>query len=254
MKGNPLELLHLEQIRKTYPQPQGTITILEGVDLAVRNDEFVAIVGPSGCGKTTLLRIANGLIEPSAGKILYRGKPQAGVNLRLAMVFQSFALLPWLTVRENVELGLEARGVEPEARARKAGFFIDKVGLDGYEEAYPRELSGGMKQRVGLARAVAVEPEVLLMDEPFSSLDALTSIALREELLDIWRDPEIPLSSILMVTHMIEEAVELADRVIVLSHRPARILKDLPVPLERPRSKKSEEFGRIVDEIFSLIA
>ena len=249
-----MELIRLEQIRKTYPQPQGTIKVLDGIDLSITTDEFVAIVGPSGCGKTTLLRILNGLITPSGGRVLYRGNPLNGVNLGCAMVFQSFALLPWLTVRENVELGLEARGMSPEQRARKANFFIDKVGLDGYEEAYPRELSGGMKQRVGLARAVAVEPELLLMDEPFSSLDALTSVALREELLDLWRDPEIPLRTILLVTHIIEEAVELSDRVIVLSNRPARILKDLAVPLQRPRNKKSEEFGQFVDQIFSLIA
>jgi NitT/TauT family transport system ATP-binding protein len=249
-----LELLRLEQIRKTYPQPQGTITVLDGIDLHLGSDEFVAVVGPSGCGKTTLLRIINGLIPPTSGRVLYRSRPLGGVNLGCAMVFQSFALLPWLTVRENVELGLEARGVEPEARSRKAGFFIDKVGLDGYEEAYPRELSGGMKQRVGLARAMAVEPELLLMDEPFSSLDALTSVALREELLDIWRDPEIPLSTILLVTHIIEEAVELADRVVVLSNPPARVVQDIAVPLERPRNKKTEAFGAIVDAIFSLIA
>ena len=144
--------------------------------------------------------------------------------------------------------------MDAEVRARKAGFFIDKVGLDGYEEAYPRELSGGMKQRVGLARAMAVEPELLLMDEPFSALDALTSVALREEMLDIWRDPEVRLSSILLVTHMIEEAVEMADRVVVLGNRPARILRDLPVSLDRPRNKKAEAFGQFVDEIFSLIA
>ena len=249
-----MELIRLEQIRKTYPQPQGTITVLDGIDLSIPTDEFVAIVGPSGCGKTTLLRIINGLITPTSGTALYRGKPLNGVNLGCAMVFQSFALLPWLTVRENVELGLEARGMDAEHRAKKANFFIDKVGLDGYEEAYPRELSGGMKQRVGLARAMAVEPELLLMDEPFSALDALTSVALREELLDLWRDPEIPLRTLLLVTHIIEEAVELADRVIVLSNRPARILKDLAVPLNRPRNKKSEEFGQFVDEIFSLIA
>ena len=249
-----MELIRLEKIGKTYPQPQGTITVLDGIDLSIQTDEFIAIVGPSGCGKTTLLRIINGLITPTSGRVLYRAKPLNGVNLGCAMVFQSFALLPWLTVRENVELGLEARGMDAEQRARKAGFFIDKVGLDGYEEAYPRELSGGMKQRVGLARAMAVEPELLLMDEPFSALDALTSVALREELLDLWRDPEIPLRTLLLVTHIIEEAVELADRVIVLSNRPARILKDLAIPLKRPRSKKSEEFGQIVDQIFSLIA
>jgi NitT/TauT family transport system ATP-binding protein len=252
--SSPGDLVRLEQVSKTYPQPQGTITVMQGIDLSIQAEEFVALVGPSGCGKSTLLRIINGLLPPSSGRVLYRGKPLAGVNLNCSMVFQSFALLPWLTVRENVELGLEARGMEPETRMRKANFFIDKVGLDGYEEAYPRELSGGMKQRVGLARAMAVEPELLLMDEPFSALDALTSVALREELLDLWRDPEIPLSTILLVTHIIEEAVELADRVIVLSNRPARILTDLTIPLGRPRNKKSEEFGKIVDDIFSLIA
>jgi NitT/TauT family transport system ATP-binding protein len=249
-----LELVRLDRIRKTYPQPQGTITVLDDIDLSIQTDEFVAIVGPSGCGKTTLLRIINGLLAPTGGRVLYRAEPLEGVNLKCAMVFQSFALLPWLTVRENVELGLEARGMLPEPRGKKASFFIDKMGLDGYEEAYPRELSGGMKQRVGLARALAVEPELLLMDEPFSALDALTSVALREELLDLWRDPEIPLRTILLVTHIIEEAVELADRVIVLANRPAHILKDLAVPLPRPRNKKSEEFGQVVDEIFSLIA
>jgi len=252
--GAPGELVRLEQVSKAYPQPQGTITVMAGIDLSIRAEEFVALVGPSGCGKSTLLRIINGLLPPTSGRVLYRSKPLSGVNLSCAMVFQSFALLPWLTVRENVELGLEARGVEQETRSRKAGFFIDKVGLDGYEEAYPRELSGGMKQRVGLARALAVEPELLLMDEPFSALDALTSVALREELLDLWRDPEIPLSTILLVTHIIEEAVELADRVVVLSNRPARILTDMTIPLARPRNKKSEEFGKIVDDIFSLIA
>ncbi|PYQ10968.1 MAG: nitrate/sulfonate/bicarbonate ABC transporter ATP-binding protein [Acidobacteria bacterium] len=254
MQPASTELVRLEQVSKAYPQPQGTITVIEGIDLSIQPKEFVALVGPSGCGKSTLLRIINGLMPPTSGRVLYRGKPLTGVNLNCAMVFQSFALLPWLTVRENVELGLEARGMEPEQRVKKANFFIDKVGLDGYEEAYPRELSGGMKQRVGLARALAVEPELLLMDEPFSALDALTSVALREELLDLWRDPEIALRTILLVTHLIEEAVELADRVIVLSNRPARILKDLVVPLQRPRNKKSEEFGQIVDEIFSLIA
>lgn len=249
-----MELLRLEQVHKTFPQPQGTLDVLGGIDFSIQTGEFVSLVGPSGCGKTTILRIVNGLLDPAAGRVIYRGLPQVGVNLGCAMVFQSFALLPWLTVRENVELGLEARGMDRDARMRKAGFFIDKVGLDGSEEAYPRELSGGMKQRVGLARGLAVEPELLLMDEPFSALDALTSVALREELLDIWKDPEIPLSTILMVTHIIEEAVELADRVLVVSNRPARIMKDVEVPLERPRDKKSKAFGQKVDEIFSLIA
>ena len=194
-----------------------------------------------------------GLTAPTSGEILYNGARVSGVNLDCAMVFQSFALLPWLTVLENVELGLEARGYAPEASRKKANFYIDKVGLDGYEEAYPRELSGGMKQRVGFARALAVEPKVLLMDEPFSALDALTTINLREELIDLFRDPDILISVAIMVTHTIEEAVELADRVLVFSPHPGRLLTDRRIELARPRDRRDPVFNEIVSEIFSLI-
>src|SRR6185369_2398155 len=176
------------------------------ISFDVSAGEFVAVVGPSGSGKSTLLRIIAGLVLPSAGEVLYSGRPLSGVNLDCAMVFQSFTLLPWLTVIENVRLGLDARGLAPEECRRRANFYIDKVGLDGYEEAYPRELSGGMKQRVGFARALAVEPKILLMDEPFSALDALTTINLREELIDLFRDPEILISVAILMTHTIEEA------------------------------------------------
>ena len=169
------------------------------------------------------------------------------------MVFQSFALLPWLTVEENVIVGLEARGLDEETRRKRAMKYIDKVGLDGNEEAYPRELSGGMKQRVGLARALAVEPKVLLMDEPFSALDALTSINLREELIDLWGDPALPVDTIVIVTHLIEEAVELADRIVVLASNPGRIVESIKVELPRPRERKSPEFSALVDRVFSLI-
>ncbi len=242
-------LLVLEDVSKRY----GSAAVLEGVSLSLADGEFACIVGPSGCGKSTLLRIAHGLIDPSHGRVLFEGRPQDGVNLQAAMVFQSFALLPWLTVLENVTLGLEARAVAAPERQRRAARYLDMVGLEGYEEAYPRELSGGMKQRVGLARALAIEPRILLMDEPFSALDALTSISLREELLDIWASPEVPVSTILMVTHSIEEAVELADRVVVLSGRPGRLAEVLPVPLARPRDRKDPAFTALVDRIFALI-
>jgi NitT/TauT family transport system ATP-binding protein len=184
---------------------------------------------------------------------LYRGHQVDGINLECALVFQSFALLPWLSVKDNVELGLEARGLPLEQREKRAGVYIDKVGLDGFEEAYPRELSGGMKQRVGFARALAVEPKVLLMDEPFSALDALTAITLREELLDIWQSPDMPVKNIVLVTHIIEEAIELADRIIVLASGPGRVVADLRVELPRPRDRRTEVFNTLTDKVFSLI-
>jgi len=245
--------LSLRGVSKEFELPTGPLSVLEEISFDVAAGEFLALVGPSGCGKSTLLRIVAGLVEPSAGEVLYNGRRIRGVNLDCAMVFQSFALLPWMTVQENVELGLEPRGMPPEERRRRANFYIDKVGLDGYEEAYPRELSGGMKQRVGFARALVVEPKVLLMDEPFSALDALTTINLREELIDLFRDPEILISMALLVTHTIEEAVELADRVLVLSAHPGRILADRRIGLARPRDRRDPGFNEIVGEIFSLI-
>jgi len=249
----PAPLLALEGVGMRYALGGREASVLDGVDLALADGEFVCVVGPSGCGKSTLLRIAHGLVAPTSGRVVFEGRPATGVNLACAMVFQSFALLPWLTVLENVTLGLEARRVAPAERRRRADRYIDMVGLEGYEEAYPRELSGGMKQRVGLARALAVEPRLLLMDEPFSALDALTSITLRKELLDIWASADVPVSTVLMVTHSIEEAVELSDRVVVIAGRPGRVAEVLPVPLPRPRDRKTPEFTATVDRIFSLI-
>ena len=245
--------ISLEGVSKEFELPTGPLLVLEDISFGVSAGEFIAIVGPSGSGKSTLLRILAGLIPPSSGRVVYNGTPLEGVNMDCAMVFQSFALLPWLTVLENVELGLEARGLPEADRRRKANFYIDKVGLDGYEEAYPRELSGGMKQRVGFARALAVEPKILLMDEPFSALDALTTINLREELIDLFRDPEILISVAILVTHTIEEAVELADRVIVLSSHPGQIITDRKIELPRPRDRRDPALNQIVGEIFSLI-
>jgi len=185
--------------------------------------------------------------------VRYRGEPLLGVNLHTAMVFQSFALLPWLSVRANGELALEARGVGRDDRVKRAETYVDKVGLDGYEAAYPRELSRGMKQRVGLARALAVEPELLLMDEPFSALDALSSANLRDEVLLLWQDESFPGNSVLMVTHIVEEAVAMADRVVVLTSHPARVAADIRIDLERPRSRRDPRFIEVTDQIFSLI-
>jgi NitT/TauT family transport system ATP-binding protein len=248
-----MALLELNRISKSFSHAKGTLRVLEDISFTVEEGELVAIVGPSGCGKSTMLRIINGLMPATTGQVLYKGRQVDGINLECALVFQSFALMPWLSVKANVELGLEAQGVAPETREKKAGIYIDKVGLDGFEEAYPRELSGGMKQRVGLARALAVEPRVLLMDEPFSALDALTAITLREELLDIWHSKDMPVHTIVIVTHIIEEAVELADRILVLSTSPGHLVADLKVDLPRPRDRRNEGFNALTDKVFSLI-
>src|SRR5580698_6997350 len=248
-----MALLELKQVSKSYPHAKGSLRVLNEMSFSIERGEFVAIVGPSGCGKSTMVRIINGIVPATSGQVLYNGRQVDGINLECALVFQSFALLPWMTVKANVEMGLEARGVSPEERERIAGIYIDKVGLDGFEEAYPRELSGGMKQRVGFARALAVEPRLLLMDEPFSALDALTAITLREELLDLWQDQTMPVHNIIMVTHIIEEAVELADRILVLSTGPGRLVADLKVELPRPRDRRLEGFNALTDKVFSLI-
>lgn len=247
-------LFEFKEVQHRFTLPQGDVTVLDELSFTAKEGELISIVGPSGAGKSTLLRLMNGLLLPSEGKISYRGRPQRGINLETAMVFQDFGLLPWFTAAENVELGLEGRSLPRALRKERAHFYINKVGLSGYEEAYPRELSGGMKQRVGLARALAVEPAVLLMDEPFSSVDVLTSINLRGELIDIWSDREIPVNTIIMVTHMIEEAVELSDRILILSSRPGRIVADILVDLPRPRRKREKAFSDYVDRVFSLLA
>jgi NitT/TauT family transport system ATP-binding protein len=248
-------LLEARQVTKRFPLPGGVgeFTVLEKIDLALHEAEIVALLGKSGSGKSTLLRILAGLIPPTEGDVCYRGGPVNGPCPGVAMVFQSFALLPWLDVLGNVELGLKARGIPPDPRRDTALRMIDVIGLDGFESAYPRELSGGMRQRVGIARALAVEPDVLLMDEPFSALDVLTAESLRGELMDLWVGRKIPTRVILIVTHNIEEAALLADRVVILGSRPGHIMGDLRVDLPQPRSREDSDVQAFADELYQLL-
>jgi NitT/TauT family transport system ATP-binding protein len=241
-------------VEKSYPQPDGTrIQIIGSTNLMIEAGKIVALLGPSGCGKSTLLRMLSGLSEPSAGSLLWHGKPLDGQSPNVAIVFQSFALFPWLTVLENVEAPLEARGIAAADRRQRAMRALDTVGLDGFETAYPKELSGGMKQRVGFARALVVEPEVLFMDEPFSALDVLTAENLRGELMELWLNKKMPTSAIFIVTHNIEEAVMLADRVMVLGRHPARVRSDFNIRLRHPRDRKSPRFVELVDYIYKVM-
>jgi len=248
------EILQADSVTKTFTTPDGhALPVLDGVSLTVSEGEIVALLGKSGSGKSTLLRCIAGLIAPTAGTVAYRGTPLTGANPGAAMVFQTFALLPWLTVQQNVELGLEARGVPEAERAERALKAIDTIGLDGFESAYPKELSGGMRQRVGFARAIVTEPDALLMDEPFSALDVLTAENLRNELVKLWEGHGAPVKSILIVTHNIEEAVLLADRVLVLSSNPGRIKAELTVGLPRPRDRHAPRFEALVDTIYGIL-
>jgi NitT/TauT family transport system ATP-binding protein len=245
-------IIEARAIEKSYPQPDGTrIQVVGLTDFSIEPGKIIALLGASGCGKSTLLRILSGLAQPSSGALFWHGKPMDVPNV--AIVFQSFALFPWLTVLENVEAALEARGVAAVERRKRALRTLDTVGLDGFETAYPKELSGGMKQRVGFARALVVEPEVLFMDEPFSALDVLTAENLRGELLELWVNKKMPTSAIFIVTHNIEEAVMLADRIVVLGRNPARIRSDFNVKLSHPRDRKSGRFVELVDYIYKIM-
>ncbi|WEB45269.1 nitrate/sulfonate/bicarbonate ABC transporter ATP-binding protein [Streptomyces yunnanensis] len=243
-------LLTAEAVTKSYAGADGELPVLSGIDLTVRAGEIVALLGKSGSGKSTLLRCLAGLIPPSTGTVAYRGTPLTGANPGTAMVFQTFALLPWLTVQQNVELGLEARGVPADRRSEAALQAIDLIGLDGFETAYPKELSGGMRQRVGFARALVVEPDVLMMDEPFSALDVLTAENLRGELMELWESGQFPTRAIVVVTHNIEEAVLMADRIIVLGSRPGTIRETFDVALDRPRDRDSTGFEGLIDRVY----
>lgn len=247
------DLLTIDNISKWYGDPQKPALVLDHIHLTVKENDFVAILGKSGCGKSTLLRIIAGLIEPNEGQILYEGRKFTDTSPRIAMVFQSHALFPWLNVLENVELGLEALKLESGQRRKKALEAIDLIGLDGYESAYPKELSGGMRQRVGFARALVVNPDILLLDEPFSALDVLTAGNIRNDLMELWIERRIPTKAIIMVSHNVIEAIELASRVVILAHDPGRILKEIDVPLLYPRDETSHHFQGIVDNVYTTL-
>ena len=247
-------LLEVRHCKQAYHKDSASdFVVLDDVNLNLRNGEIVGLLGRSGSGKSTLLRIVSGLLAPTAGDVIWRGETLTGPAEGVAMVFQSFALFPWLTVQENVELGLEAQGVARAEREKRAEEAIDLIGLGGYEGAYPKEMSGGMRQRVGLARALVVHPDLLLMDEPFSALDVLTAETLRTDLIDLWMEGKLPVKSVLMVTHNIEEAVLMCDRILVFSSNPGRVAQELRVPFAHPRNRHDAPFRKFVDDIYALM-
>jgi len=247
-------IIEARKLEKFYPQPDGNrIQVISPTDIAIYPGQIIALLGPSGCGKSTMLRMLTGLSPASGGEVYWHGHPVKDETPNVSIVFQSFALFPWLTVIENVEAPLEARAIPEYERHKRALRIIDAVGLDGFESAYPKELSGGMKQRVGVARALVVEPEVLFMDEPFSALDVLTAETLRGELLELWLGKKIPTRAIFIVTHNIEEAVILADRIIVLGRNPAHIHAEFTVNLGHPRDHKDPRFVELVDLIYRAL-
>lgn len=247
-------LVEVKQVHQVYGSGERRFTALKDINLSIHEGEFVALLGPSGCGKSTLLRIITGLQPPTEGQSLYRGALVHGVNPNATIVFQTFALFPWLTVFENVDLALKVRGMQEKLRHTRTLDLIDRVGLDGFEKAYPRELSGGMRQKVGFARAMAVEPELLCLDEPFSALDPLSAESLRGELMELWTGGDIPTKAILMVSHNIDEAVFMADRIVVMDKDPGRIVATLDIPLPHPRNHKSTQFQSMVDQVYSILA
>jgi NitT/TauT family transport system ATP-binding protein len=247
-------IIRAQHVEKYYTQPsENRIQVIAPTDLSIVQGEIVALLGPSGSGKSTLLRMLAGISQPSAGEVFWHGQPIAQARVNVGIVFQSFALFPWLTVLENVEAPLKARGAEVAEQRQRSFKILDTVGLDGFQGAYPKELSGGMRQRVGFARALVVEPEVLFMDEPFSALDVLTAENLRSELLELWHKKTIPTQSIFLVTHNIEEAVLLADRIIVLGRNPGHVRTDFRVSVPHPRDRKSQAFTQLVDYIYKVL-
>jgi NitT/TauT family transport system ATP-binding protein len=249
MNNSPL--LQCTEVRKAFSKPDGAeLLVLEGMNLELREGQIVGLLGRSGSGKSTLLRLIAGLAEPTAGHLRYLGQPISGPASGIAMVFQSFALFPWLTVFENVALGLEAQHLARADIRKRSLAAIDLIGLDGFESAYPRELSGGMRQRVGFARALVVHPNVLLMDEPFSALDVLTAETLRTDFLDLWAEGRMPIKGVILVTHNIEEAVLMCDRILVFGSNPGRILSEIKVSLPQPRNRLDPSFRELVERIY----
>jgi NitT/TauT family transport system ATP-binding protein len=248
-----IPLLNLQHVVKAYGRVPKQFVAVKDVNLQIQPGEFVCLLGPSGCGKSTLLRIIAGLNYATEGQVFYRGQRLTGVNPYATIVFQTFALYPWLTVLQNVEVALKSRGVPPAERRPRAVRLIDTVGMDGFESAYPRELSGGMRQKVGFARAMAVEPELLCLDEPFSALDVLSAEALRGELMELWLNKLLPIKAVLMVTHNIEEAVLMADRIVVMAKDPGHVVTEMRVGLRHPRHRKDTAFQALVDKVYAAV-
>jgi NitT/TauT family transport system ATP-binding protein len=247
-------ICELQGVNMDFLKPSGEpLRVLANIDMVLHEGEFLGLLGRSGSGKSTLLRIAGGLIKPTSGQVRYHGLPLNGPAEGIAVVFQTFALYPWLTVLQNVELGLDALGLSADESRRRAMSAIDLIGLDGFQSAYPRELSGGMRQRVGFARALVSDPILLLMDEPFSALDVLTAETLRTDFLDLWVGHQLPTKAVLMVTHNIEEAVLMCDRILVLGTNPGRIAAEIKVPLSQPRNRLDSGFHAVVDEIYAIL-
>jgi NitT/TauT family transport system ATP-binding protein len=247
-------IAELRHVTKTVEGIKGnTVTIIENIDFQLKKNKITALLGPSGSGKSTLIKIISGLQKPTTGDVIYRDKPLSAPSSKISIVFQNFALFPWLTVLENVAIVLKAKGMDDQVITDKALKILDTIGLDGFEDAYPKELSGGMKQRVGFARALIVEPELLCMDEPFSALDILTAENLRREIIDLWIDRKLPTEAILLVTHNIEEAVFFADECVILSKNPGRIRSQFSIALPHKRNPESDEFKMFIDMIYQLL-
>lgn len=251
MPVKPIRMIEAVNISFSYSDD---LKIMEDVSFSANRDEFVSLIGPSGCGKSTLLRIMAGLIKPGGGKVLYLGREITGPSLGISFVFQDFALLPWLTNLDNVKIGCSMMRLSEREKEKKASFMLDKMGLSGFEHSYSNVLSGGMKQRVGIARALVSDPKVLLMDEPFSSLDELTAETLRGDIVYHLKNKSLPVNAVVMVTHNVEEAVELSDKIVVLSKKPSKVKEAIEVDLARPRDKRSKAFLSIMDEVYATLA
>lgn len=246
--------LQLENIHMEYKYRKTSIVSIEDVSISINRNEFVSIIGPSGCGKSTIVKMILGLASPTSGKLMMDGHEISRAVGKVSVVFQSAALFPWLDVLQNVEMVLEPLIDSREERNEVAMKFIKMVGIDGFENAYPRELSGGMKQRVAIARALSTSPDLLILDEPFVGLDVFAAQAMREELLDLWENPNLPPHTVLMVTHNVDEAVQMSDRIIILSKRPSQVIQDKTIELPRPRNTRSDEFYRTVDDVIKIMS
>ncbi len=247
-----MEMINVENISFSFED--GITRIMDGISFNVEEDEFVSIIGPSGCGKSTMLRIIAGLIKPDGGKVFYMGREVSGPVRGISFVFQDFALLPWLTIIENVKLGFSLINITEEEKNRRSTLLLDSFGLSGFENSYPNALSGGMKQRVGIARALASDPNVLLMDEPFSALDQLTADTLRSDIIYQLKNKDLPVKSVIMVTHNVEEAIELSDKMVILSAKPSHVKEVINVNMPRPRSKRSRKVAALMDHIYAELA